>query len=193
MPGEQVVAVPPLEVPTQDSASDVLAAGAGELFLSRAVEAGASWRLNEANAPVVARLCRRLDGIPLALELAAARSAQLGVEAIASRLGARLDVLSGRRSGEVRHRSLVAALEWSYELLDSGEQNLLRQLAIFVDGFDVDGVIAVAGAADVEEWEALDGLSSLVAKSLGRARPDDYRPLSAAGDHPGVRRCTRAR
>ncbi len=166
VPGEQVVAVPPLEVPRQDSMTEVLAAAAGELFLSRAVEAGAIWRLNEVNSPVVAGLCRRLDGVPLALELAAARSAQLSVETIASVLGARLDVLSGRRSGEARHRSLVAALEWSYELLLPGEQKLLQQLAVFVDGFDVDGVVAVAGVAGFEEWEALDELSSLVAKSL---------------------------
>jgi predicted ATPase/class 3 adenylate cyclase len=171
VPGEHVVAVPPLDVPAQDSATDVLAAAAGELFLSRAVEAGAIWRLDERNAPAVAQLCRRLDGVPLALELAAARSAQLSVESIASRLGAHLDVLSGRRSGEARHRSLVAALEWSYELLAPGEQNLLRQLAVFVDGFDVDGVVAIAGAAGADEWEALDGLSSLVAKSLVERDP----------------------
>ena len=192
VPGEQVVVVPPLEVPTQDSATEVLAAAAGELFLSRAVEAGAIWRLDERNAPAVAQLCRRLDGVPLALELAAARSAQLSVEAIASRLGARLDVLSGRRSGEARHRSLVAALEWSYELLEPGEQNLLRQLAVFVDGFDVDGVVAVAVAAGGRGVGSAGWAEFPRGQIAGRARPDDHRPLSAAGDHPGVRSCTRA-
>ncbi len=89
------------------------------------------------------------------------------MQAIASRLGERLDVLSrGRQSGEARHRSLAAALEWSYGLLEPREQGLLRQLPVFVDGFDVDAVIVVAAAAGVEEWEALAGLSSLVAKSL---------------------------
>ncbi len=170
-PGERVLAVPPLAVPTQDSLTGVLGAPSGELFVARAVEAGANWRLDEANAPAVARLCRLLDGVPLALGLAAARSAQLSVQTITSRLGAHLDVLSSRRSGEARHRSLMAALEWSYELLEAHEQDLFQQLAVFVEGFDVDGVLAVAAAADVEEWQALDALSSLVAKSLVERDP----------------------
>ena len=164
---ERVVVVPPLDVPDRDEEVDVITSPAGELFLARASDAGAKWKLDQQNAADIARLCRSLDGIPLALELAAARTAQLSVEAVASRLGARLDVLSrGRRTGEARHQSLVAALEWSYELLALGEQALLRRLAVFFNGFDVDGVVAVAASAGVEEWDALDGLSSLVAKSL---------------------------
>ena len=138
IPAEQVVAILPLRVPDGDSPAAVMASSAGELFCVRAQAAGAAWRLDQEHAPAVGRLCRRLDGIPLALELAASRSAQLSIPNIVTRLEQRLDLLARpRRSGDARHQTLVAALEWSYELLEDAEQRLLRQLSTFADGFDI--------------------------------------------------------
>ena len=170
--GERVIAVAPLQVPAGDTVSDVDTSAAGALFIARAKDANAEWQVNARNAPAVAHICRSLDGIPLAVELAAARSAMLNVSDIASRLGARLELLQRpTRSGEARHHTLRAALEWSYDLLNDSEQRLFRRLSVFVDSFDVDAVIAIGATPDVDVWGALDSLASLVGKSLVEQDP----------------------
>ncbi|HEX4427698.1 MAG TPA: adenylate/guanylate cyclase domain-containing protein [Frankiaceae bacterium] len=170
--GERVIAVAPLALPRSGAAEDVTASAAGALFVARASDATAGWRLDERNAPAVAQICQSLDGIPLAVELAAACSAVLDVTDIASRLDARFDLLGRpRRSGQPRHQTLRAALEWSYDLLEPGDQLLLRQLSVFVDSFDIDAVVAVAAAASMDEWAAMGALTSLVAKCLVERDP----------------------
>jgi predicted ATPase/class 3 adenylate cyclase len=164
--GERVLAVPPLDVPAGDRPSDVTESPAGRLFVTRSTDANPLWRLDENNAAAVASICRNLDGIPLAVELAAARSRTLDANDIALRLGARFDLLAQtRRGADERHQTLRSTLEWSYELLEDDEQWLFRRLAVFVDGFDLDALVAIA-ADRLDEFEAFDILGSLIAKSL---------------------------
>jgi non-specific serine/threonine protein kinase len=148
----------------------VEAAGAVRLFVGRAQAARPSFVLTEENAPAVADLCRRLDGLPLAIELAAARTGYLSPSAMVARLerpGARLPLLTGgARDQPARLRTMRAAIAWSYDLLDDAERALFRRLAVFVGGFSLDAATAVVGA---DEWATLDGVGSLVAKGLVRA------------------------
>lgn len=153
--GEQVVVVPPLSADDEGSA-------AVELFIRRAAELDSTFALNEEDRAVVARLCRRLDGVPLAIELAAARSSVLSPEELLAGIEDRFALLHGGRRRQ-RQRTLEATLDWSYNLLDSDEQALLRVLGVFVGTFDLDAVAAVAG---VSRGVAVDLVDSLMAKSL---------------------------
>src|SRR5262249_32054335 len=120
--------------------------------------------VDSANLGAVAELCRRLDGIPLALELAAARTAAMEPADIVDRLDNRFRLLTGGRRGVLeRHQTLRAAIDWSYMLLDDDERALLGQLSTFVGSFDLPAVLATSGR---EELETIDLLTSLVAKSL---------------------------
>ena len=164
--GEFVYGVAPLEVPAPDieTSDKVLEHSAVQLFVTRTRSLRADFQAQREKLPIVAAICRRLDGIPLAIEFAAARAATLGIQEVAGRLGDRFALLtSGRRTALPRHQTLRATLDWSYELLSAAEQRLLRHLAIFPAGFTLDAAVAAAG--DTESSVVL-GISSLVSKSL---------------------------
>ncbi|CAA9567192.1 MAG: hypothetical protein AVDCRST_MAG59-3137, partial [uncultured Thermomicrobiales bacterium] len=150
-----------------EAAAAVASSEAVRLFAARAQAVKPGFALDEANAPVVAAICRRLDGLPLAIELAAARLRHLPPEALLVRLERRLPLLTGGpRDLPERQRTLRGAIAWSYGLLDEAEQGLFRRLAVFVGGFAPEVAAAVSGATD--EVGLLDGIGSLVDKSLVR-------------------------
>jgi predicted ATPase/DNA-binding winged helix-turn-helix (wHTH) protein len=163
--GEYVYLVPPLDVPPPDRDSrDALQHGAVLLFIAR-TRHNSNFSPQEENLSAIVAICRHLDGIPLAIEFAAARAATLGVQHVASRLNDRFALLVGaRRTALPRHQTLRATLDWSYELLSASEQRLLRHLAVFLGGFTVEAAAAMAGAGESEALEEL--ISSLVWKSL---------------------------
>jgi predicted ATPase len=178
--GEQVYRLPSLSVPESDAptAAEAVGAGAVALFVERARAADPTFVFDDRAAPVVASICRRLDGIPLAREMAAARVPMLGVEALAQRLDERFRVLTGgKRTAMPRQRTLHATLDWSFGLLAERERIVFRRVAIFAGGFSLEAAVAVAADGALDEFEIVDGLASLVAKSLvvadticGRAR-----------------------
>jgi predicted ATPase/DNA-binding winged helix-turn-helix (wHTH) protein len=166
--GESVYRVPALDVPALGEATPatILGHSAVELFVTRAKALDAGFTPRPEDFATIAEVCRHLDGIPLAIEFAAARAAFVGVQQVAAGLRDRFALLaSGRRTATPRHRTLRAALDWSYQLLSKEEQRLLRRLAVFPAGFTFEAAQAVgdtgpAGQSIVEE------LSSLVSKSL---------------------------
>src|SRR5205823_11522364 len=120
-----------------------------ELFLDRARLVQPGFGLTDSNGPVVAQICRQLDGLPLAIELAAARVRTLGVELMAARLGDRFRLLTeGNRTAPPRHQTLRAAIEWSYELLTDGERTVFNRLSVFAGGFTLEAAEAVGGDGD---------------------------------------------
>lgn len=171
--GERLYAVPPLLLPdlTQEPAHIKLARiPAVALFVERAQAALPQFRLTAQNAAAVAAICVRLDGLPLAIELAATRVKLLPPEALLARLEQRLAVLTeGGRDLPPRHRTLRGAIAWSYELLDDSEQRLFRRLGVFVGGSTLAGAEAVLAddqSASVPARTVLDGLTALINKSL---------------------------
>lgn len=153
--------LPPLEALSQ---YDAVA-----LFIARAQDADPGFAVTNATAPAVAEICARLDGLPLAIELTAARVRLLAPEALLARLSSRLKVATGgARDLPERQRTLRAAINWSHELLDPGERMLLRRLAVFTGGRTLEAVEAVCNANGDLPREALDGVESLVDKSLLR-------------------------
>lgn len=164
--GEQVYRVPPLDVPpeTQVEPGDALGHAAVELFIARAAALGAGFQADKENFAAIVSICRRLDGIPLAIEFAAARTVMLRPPEIAALLDDRFKFLTtGRRTALPRHQTLRATLDWSYDLLPESEARVLRQLAVFAGDFPLDAALAVA--EDLAAASA-DYLSHLVAKSL---------------------------
>ena len=166
--GEWIHRVSPLAVPTADvEQGDCLEYGAIRLFLERARAADPRFAPNRPPVESIAAICRRLDGIPLAIELAAARAAALGVEGLAARLDDRFRLLTGgRRTALLRHQTLRATLDWSYELLTEPERVILRRLAVFAGPFSLEATIAVAVAPETKLAPVVESLASLVAKSL---------------------------
>ena len=125
---------------------------------------------------MIAAICRRLDGIPLAIELAAARAAVFGIEELAARLDDRFHLLTGgRRTALPRHQTLRATLDWSYELLTEPERVILRRLAVFAGAFSLEAASAVVASPEIAPSEVVDGLANLVAKSLVAAEVDGTR------------------
>jgi predicted ATPase len=169
--GERRYPVPPLEVPTEESA-DVLAlsqSAAVALFVQRAQEVRPDFVLTQANAAAVAGICRRLDGLPLAIELAARRTHALPPRVLLVQLSDRLKLLvAGTRDMPDRQQTLRATLDWSYELLSAEQQVLLRRLAVFVGGCSLEAAQAVCDPEHALPMEVLDGLESLVDHSLVR-------------------------
>src|SRR2546423_15273808 len=182
--GETVWRVPPLDLPPDDAPGDQLAGHeAVRLFAARAAEARPGFTLTEGNAASVARLCRTLDGIPLGIELSAARVRALSVEQIADRLRDRFQLLnSGDRTAPLRQQTLRATVDWSFELLDSDEQMLLRRLATF-SGWNLDMAEQVCSDEAIGPDAVLGLLISLIDKSLvvldGEAAGDARDPLLA--------------
>jgi predicted ATPase len=176
--GEWVYPVPPLAVPAEGSpdGEDPLRYGAVRLFVERARAAATHFSPDARDAAGIAEICRRLDGIPLAIELAAARIAALGIEGVAARLDDRFQLLAGgRRTALPRHQTLRATLDWSYELLTEPERVLLRRLAVFAGGFTLQAATAVAADDEIAASEVVDCVANLVAKSLVTARADGAR------------------
>jgi predicted ATPase/DNA-binding CsgD family transcriptional regulator len=170
--GERVVPVEPLELPdpgARSPLSELAATEAVALFADRAQAARADFALNDQNAPAVAELVRRLDGLPLAVELAAARVAHLPPVALLARLDRRLPLLTGgARDLPERQRTIRDTIAWSHDLLSEAEQVLFRRLAVFAGGCTLEAAEAVAGAGGDRGLDVLDGVASLVAKSLLR-------------------------
>ncbi|KAG8153789.1 ATP-binding protein [Burkholderia catarinensis] len=165
---ESVFRVDPLTVPERDADCEAIAAcSAVELFLCRVHAATPDCAVDESRIRVVGDICRRLEGLPLAIELAAARVATLGIEGVASRLDDRLNLLTGGlRSALPRHQALRATFDWSYVLLDPAARALFRRMGCFTSAFSFDAVRAVAIEADTTIAELIAGLGELVAKSL---------------------------
>ena len=137
------------------------------LFADRARAVDPSFNVGEHNRMAVAEICRRLDKMPLALELAAARVRSLTVQEIAQRLGERFRLLRGGAHGSVeRHRTLQAAMQWSYDLLDCKEQEVFARLSVFAGGFTVDAAAAVCGDDGMDDLDAIDVVDALVARSM---------------------------
>jgi predicted ATPase len=171
VPGEALFRVPTLAVPIPPPppVEQLTQYEAVRLFIDRALLGQLSFAVTNANAPAVAEVCHRLDGIPLAIELAAARVKALPVEQIAARLDDRFKLLTGgSRTGLPRQQTLRAAIDWSYELLSEPERSLLRRLSVFVGGFPLEAAEAVGTGEGTELEDVLDLLTSLVQKSLAQ-------------------------
>ena len=178
--GEATFDVAPLRVPDPDadSASTVAAADAARLFQVRARQVDAGFRIREDNASAVAEICRRLDGIPLAIELAAARVRVLAPRQIAAGLSDRFGLLTGGvRGAPARQRTLEASLDWSYSLLDDVQRLALARLSVFAGSFELDAAVAVVSGDGIDRDDVLDLVAGLVGSSLlqvaardGRAR-----------------------
>jgi predicted ATPase/DNA-binding winged helix-turn-helix (wHTH) protein len=167
--GEWVYRVPPLDVPPEGEADleAVLQHSAARLFAERTRAAAPATLLGPGVAAAITKICRRLDGIPLAIELAAARAATLGVECLAARVDDRLSLLTdGRRTAPARHQTLRATLDWSYELLTEPERVVMRRLSGFAGDFTMEAASLTAAFGDVGPAEVVQSLASLVAKSL---------------------------
>lgn len=201
--GESVYSIPPLAVPSSGdvTAEAVLAYGAPALFVERARTADPQFKFTEDNAPAVTEIVRRLDGLPLAIELAAARMKTLTIEDLARRLDRKLAILtSGNRVAPPRQQTIRATIEWSCELLSEQEKSFFRTLSVFVGSVSLDAVLRCAANVGVDEETALELLTSLVDKSLVHVEANEgkrYRLLEstrefaaaqllACGEHAAV-------
>ncbi|MGH2378333.1 MAG: adenylate/guanylate cyclase domain-containing protein [Candidatus Limnocylindria bacterium] len=165
--GETVLRLPPLTVPAARANGGAAESEAVKLFAERASRVRPGFALTEENLPAVAQITRRLDGLPLAIELAAARVKVLTPQEIAGRLDDAFKLLgSGSRGGTQRHQTLRATIDWSYELLEERERVLFRRLAVFVGGFDHAAAEFVAAGDGLDAFEVLDALEVLVDRSL---------------------------
>jgi predicted ATPase len=166
--GESVYRVPPLDVPAPGQAAPdyIMQYSAVELFVARTKALNAGFSPTAENLASIATICRHLDGIPLAIEFAAARAAVLSVEGVAAGLRDRFALLTaGRRTALPRQRTLRATLDWSHDLLPDTERQLLRRLAVFAGGFTIDAAAAVMTDTGFDASALLDGIANLVAKS----------------------------
>jgi len=168
--GEHEFLVPPLGLPDPlcvPPVEDLPRYPAVALFVQRAVAAKPDFELNRENAAAVAEICARLDGLPLAIELAAARVKVLSPASLLTRLASRLQLLTGgARDLPQRQQTLRAAMDWSYDLLNPAEQKLFRRLSVFVGGCNLEGVEAVCDTKGDLDLDLLDGMGSMVDKSL---------------------------
>ncbi len=178
VPGEAVFDVPPMSYPSAGDGDGLglLAFDAVRLFTERAALYGSSFALDVTNAGVISRICRRLDGIPLAIELAAARAGSLSPDSIADRLDDRFHILSeGPLTGPERHRTLEAALAWSYDLLDGAQQLLFARLSVFRGGFTLEMAEHVCSGDGIDGADVALGVAALVEKSLVSTWPQAAR------------------
>ena len=173
-----------LAVPASAQLEDAAQFGAVALFVERAHAVDSRFRLDNDNVAMVIDICRRLDGIPLAIELAAARVPLLGVHGLHTRLNQMFNVLTGGTRMKLRrHQTLRAALDWSYGLLSADEQAVFRRLGVFAGGFTLELAQQVVSDERIDQWLVLDLLGHLIDKSLviadGDAEPR-YRLLETA-------------
>lgn len=168
--GETTYRVPSLALPDpseQFTPQQLSQYEAVRLFIDRAISVQPGFAVNNQNAPAVAQVCHRLDGIPLAIELAAARVRAMPVEQIAGRLDDRFRLLTGgSRTALPRQQTLRALIDWSYNLLSPQERTLLNRLSVFLGGWTLEAAEAVCAGGEIEDWQVLDLLTSLVDKSL---------------------------
>jgi predicted ATPase/DNA-binding winged helix-turn-helix (wHTH) protein len=167
--GEWHYRLSPLKAPTEGSGMTALLVrdfAAIQLFMERAVANTPSFTLSDANARIVANICQRLDGIPLALELAAARVNLLGIRELAARLDDQFVLASAQRTAAPRHQTMQGALDWSYGLLDPVEQLLLRRLSVFKGPFTLDSAVDIAARQNLDAEAVVDGVMTLADKSL---------------------------
>ncbi|HWO36045.1 MAG TPA: winged helix-turn-helix domain-containing protein, partial [Candidatus Acidoferrum sp.] len=168
--GEHVYRLFPLDCPPESAelkASDVLTFSAAQLFVERVVASNNRFELSDADAPLVAEICSRLDGIALAIELASGRVNAFGIEGTAALLNSRFELLwQGKRTALPRHRTLSATLDWSYDLLSQSERVILRRLAVFAGGFTLGAARVVAADNDIDEAQVANAIADLVEKSL---------------------------
>jgi len=183
--GESVYRLPPLDTPPTApglSAAEALAFPSVQLFVERAAARIEGFTLCDADAPIVGDICRQLDGIALAIELAAGRVDAFGLRGIAERLDDRFRLLKGgRRTALPRHQTLAATLDWSYDVLPESEKVILSRLAVFAGGFTFDSAVALSPGTDTYSADIVDGLANLVSRSLVAADvnrlPPRYRLL----------------
>jgi predicted ATPase/DNA-binding SARP family transcriptional activator len=194
VPGELLWPVPPLDLPVGDAgdADDLAGSSAVQLFVERVAAAVPEFALDAGNARAVATICRRLDGLPLALELAAARVRGLGVHALAERLDDRFTLLGAGEGGiPARHRTLRAVVDWSWDLLEPDEQAVLRRVAVHADGFSLPAAEAVAAHGGTTAGQVAGLLARLVDRSLVVAEEAPaglrYRLLETIGEYAGER------
>jgi predicted ATPase/class 3 adenylate cyclase len=166
--GERVVRVWSLEAPpAAASGEELVQSAAVELFADRCADVGVELTWDAPQWAAVGEICRRVDGIPLAIELAAARTPSMSPVDIAAHLDERFRLLTGKRRGRVeRHQTLRATVEWSYQLLDSDGRVVFDRLGVFAGSFDGPAATAVACGDDLDAWEVTEALSSLIAKSM---------------------------
>jgi predicted ATPase len=168
--GEHVHRLYALDCPSEDSgltAAGALAYPAVQLFMERAAANGYGAELSDIDAPIVATICRRLDGIALAIELAASRAGSLGIRGIAELLDNRFGLVwHGRRTARPRHQTMQAMLDWSYNLLSPQEKAVFGRLSVFVGDFTLEAARSVASNAEMDEASATEAIAGLFAKSL---------------------------
>ena len=181
----------PLEVPAPGaSLAEASGCGSVALFVDQAHAMDRHFELGVANLGLLIELCRRLEGLPLAIRLAAARLPLMGLAAVVARLHERLQLLASGSSGDApaHQQTLLAALDWSYSLLRPPEQALFRRLGVFVGGFSLDMAITQARCDDIDEWTLIEGLNVLVERGLVDVDPRrTTAPLPHAGDATRVR------
>jgi predicted ATPase/class 3 adenylate cyclase len=181
--GERSYRLPSLDVPNQEEvgplrAADAVQCSAVALFLERAGAVERRFALTDENAPVIAEICRKLDGIPLAIELAASRMSMLSLKQLSEMLDERFRVLSQTRSNRLpRQQTLRALIDWSFDLLDENERAVFRRLSVFAGGWTLQAAGAVCAGDNIDEWQVFELLAGLVTKSLVVAEPcgDDLR------------------
>src|SRR5229473_592172 len=187
--GEHVVPVPPLELPPGDGTVALAQLRQNEavmLFIERAAAASGAFELTIENRAAIVGLCRRLDGLPLAIELAAVRTRALAVEQILERLSDRFALLTGGgRVALPRHQTLETTIDWSYDLLRESEQALLRRLCVFAGLFTLEDVESICTSDDLPAAEVLDTMTSLVDKSL--VTKQDVRSIACYRLHETMR------
>jgi predicted ATPase/class 3 adenylate cyclase len=170
--GETIYRVPSLSLPASGGSEAPESSDAVALFLDRARAQGAALTVNELTVPVIVSVCQRLDGLPLAIELAAARLRSLSLTGLHDRLDQRFRLLTGgSRTALARQQTLRATVDWSYSLLNGAEQALLRRLSVFAETFDLDAAEAVCGFGDIAVFDVAELLGALVDKSLVVAEP----------------------
>jgi predicted ATPase/DNA-binding winged helix-turn-helix (wHTH) protein len=178
--GEHCYRVDPLDFPPAESeqtADAVIRYSAAQLFVERVAARGSNFVLTDREAPFVADMCRKLDGVPLAIELAAGPVAALGIRDTLVRLASRLELLKrGHRTAVPRHQTLKATLDWSYDLLSEVERTVFRRIARFVEHFSLKGARHVAGEPGADDYEVFDAIAGLVEKSLIATRLEQGEP-----------------
>lgn len=192
--GEHVYRLPPLKTPppsAEISAADAITFPAVELFVERATGVLGEFVLNDEDAPVVAEICRRLDGLALAIELAATRVDAFDVHQLLLLLDNKFQLLNGRRTVPKRQRTLTATLDWSYNLLTAPERTLLRRLSVFTGVFGLEPACAIATDEDLGRTECIASLANLVAKSLVSVERGEtethYRLLDTTRKYAGLK------